>query len=155
MGEKSTWPMEPAAVPNPNARERRSGPITRAMAASTRENEAKATPTPTNTPPTRYSVRPVSAIAMPATPAAYATAPKAMTLDVPNRSAIAPATGTPMPHSRFWIASASAKVSRDQPRSVVIGSKYSPKLDRMPNPMSEIRHAAAITATTVRRQGRC
>ena len=44
MGEKSTCPMDPAAVPSPSAKERRSGPMTRAMAASTRENEAKATP---------------------------------------------------------------------------------------------------------------
>ena len=123
------------------------------MAASTRENEQKATPKPTRTPPVRCSASPLSDIAIPATPTAYTAAPRATTLAVPNLSAIAPATGTPMPHNKFWIAIASEKVSRDQPLATVIGSRYRPKLARIPNPIREIRHAAAITATTAKRPG--
>src|SRR5690606_36962160 len=52
---------------------------------------------------------------------------------VPQRSAIAPANGWVAPHSRFWIAMASAKVSRPQPRSRLIGCRNRPKLERMPN----------------------
>jgi hypothetical protein len=42
-------------------------------------------------------------------PAAYVSAPTEITRKVPNRSAIAPATGWPIPHSRFWMAKATAE----------------------------------------------
>ena len=125
----------------------------RAIAASARENEQNATPNPTRIPPVRYNASPLSDIAIPATPTAYTTAPSATTLAVPNLSAIAPATGTPIPHNRFWIAIASEKVSRDQPLATVIGSRYRPKLARIPNPISEIKHADAITVVNVMRPG--
>jgi hypothetical protein len=37
-----------------------------------------------------------------------------------------------MPQARFCTASAKAKVSRDQPRSIVIGCSHRPKPCRMP-----------------------
>ena len=70
MGEKMTCPSEPAAVPSPSANERRSGPTTRAMAASARENDVNATPIPTSRPALRWSAIPLSEIAMPAIPVA-------------------------------------------------------------------------------------
>ena len=69
-GEKTTWPKEPAAVPSPSARERRSGPTTLAIDARAMEKAVKATPRPVSTPPKTCSARSLSASAMPQTPAA-------------------------------------------------------------------------------------
>ena len=83
IGEKTTWPRDPAAVPSPRARDRRSGPMTRAMAASTREREQKATPRPTRIPPVRYRAGALPDIAIPATPMEYTVCPHG---DYPGRA---------------------------------------------------------------------
>src|SRR3546814_16479392 len=61
-----------------------------------------------------------------------------------------PATGTPRPHSRFWIAMARPNVLRSQPWVTVIGSRNRPKLERMPKPAMAIRQPARITTSGVR-----
>src|SRR3546814_14976381 len=61
-----------------------------------------------------------------------------------------PATGTPRPHSRFWIAMARPNVLRSQPWVTVIGSRNRPKLERMPKPTMAIRQPARITTNGVR-----
>ena len=78
-GEKTTWPIEPDAVPRPRTSERFSGPTTRAIAASASEKAVKATPRPVRMPPARCSARLDSAIAMPHSPRAYITAPTTST----------------------------------------------------------------------------
>src|SRR5690606_25694510 len=50
----------------------------------------------------------------------------------PKRSAIAPATGWLSPHIRFCTARAKANTPRPQPRSLLIGSRNSPKPWRRP-----------------------
>ena len=59
-----------------------------------------------------------------------------------------------MPQARFCTASANAKVSRFQPRSIVIGCSQSPKPWRMP--IDSVTMAAPQTSTCVsdRRLGR-
>ena len=69
-GENTTCPDEPAAVPNPRASERRSGPTTFTMAASAMENAVNATPTPTRMPAVRCSMPALPAVVMPQMPAA-------------------------------------------------------------------------------------
>ena len=58
-----------------------------------------------------------------------------------------------MPQSRFWMAIASAKVSRSQPRATVIGSRNRPKTERTPNPTMAIRQPARMIAAGVRQTG--
>ena len=67
-GENSTWPSEPAAVPIPSTRERRSAPTALAMAASAIEKAVKAMPRPVSSPANRWKAAPVSATAMPQIP---------------------------------------------------------------------------------------
>ena len=64
------------------------------------------------------------------------------------------AKGTPKPQTRFWMASANAKVSRPQPRVPVIGSSSSPYAERAPKPSSAMRQPAAITISGVRQLAR-
>ena len=58
-----------------------------------------------------------------------------------------------MPQRRFWIAMASAKVSRSQPLAKVMGSRNSPKTDRMPKPTIAIRQPIRMTMTGVCQKG--
>ena len=58
-----------------------------------------------------------------------------------------------LPPARFWIASASANVSRPHPCAVVIGSRKSPKTDRAPNPSIMIVHDAGLLVASVGRSG--
>src|SRR5690606_21358002 len=59
--------------------------------------------------------------------------PPAMTFAEPKRSAIIPAKGCAMPHTRFCSPMARPKVSRDQPRSRLTGSRKSPCAWRAPS----------------------
>ena len=58
-----------------------------------------------------------------------------------------PANGPATPQAMFWIAIAKAKVSRVQPRSIVIGCSHSPKPWRMP--MDRVTIAAPQISTCV------
>jgi hypothetical protein len=77
-------------------------------------------------------------------------APTLSTRTMPNRSAIAPANGWPIPHSRFCSAKASAKTSRPQPFAADIGVRKKPKAERGPNPISEIRQPHRMMTAGVR-----
>ena len=63
----------------------------------------------------------------------------------PKRSASAPKTGCPKPQARFWIAIASEKSDRGQPKASEIGIWKTPKVARMPNPSIRIRQLAIST----------
>src|SRR5690349_695044 len=67
------------------------------------------------------------------------TAESASTRHVPKRSAMAPNIGCPRPQSRFWIAMASPKVVRSQPRSASIGNWKKPIAERGPKLIAAIR----------------
>ena len=58
---------------------------------------------------------------------------------------IMPAKGCATPQTRFWMAMASAKVSRLQPFSVVKGVRKKPMVERGPKPIAPIRQPAPIT----------
>ena len=131
-GAKRNCPSDPHAVASPIAEVRRSGGTSRAKAASTIVNDAPDRPRPISTPPVRYSEPGVVLVAINAVPAAWSTAPPASTWRTPKRSASPPAIGWPMPHSRFWIAIASAKTSRSHPRASESGSVKRPKDVRTP-----------------------
>src|ERR1700683_3215237 len=83
-------------------------------------------------------------------PAAYITAPAAITRRLPKRSAIAPANGCPIPHSRFWIASARPNTSRPQENSRLIGCMKKPKVERGPNVSMPIRQPHTTITSGVR-----
>src|ERR1700693_3347465 len=55
-----------------------------------------------------------------------------MTRRMPNRSAIAPASGWPSPHNRFCTASARPNTSRPHEKSRPIGWMKKPRLDLGP-----------------------
>ena len=59
---------------------------------------------------------------------------------------MAPATGCPRPHTRFWIASDSAKISRLHSRVSVIGTRNRPSTERGPKERSEIMQPATMTS---------
>ena len=69
-GENTTCPNEPAAVPSPRMKVRRSGLTTRTIAASASENAEKAMPSPASTPAKRCSAPALSAAPMPHSPMA-------------------------------------------------------------------------------------
>src|SRR5436190_13013787 len=87
---------------------------------------------PSSTPALPRNPAPVVARPMVTSPAAYRRLPTMRTRKAPKRSAIAPATGPASPQARFCTASANAKVSRFQPRSIVTGCSQRPKPCRMP-----------------------
>ncbi len=64
IGAKRNMPAEPAAVPRPNTKLRRSAGTWRAKAASTMPKPPAATPSPTSTPPPIDSISGLSAIAI-------------------------------------------------------------------------------------------
>src|SRR6187402_175795 len=64
-----------------------------------------------------------------------------------------PANGPARPQARFWIASAKAKVSRVQPRSIVIGCSHRPKPWRMPMLIVTIAAPHSSTCVIDRRAG--
>src|SRR4051794_34651307 len=68
----------------------------------------------------------------------------------PNLSAIAPATGPPTPHSRFWMAIASANTSRPQPFACDSGVRKNPIEERGPKVMTEMQQPHSISTTGVR-----
>ncbi len=71
-------------------------------------------------------------------------------LAAPNLSATMPANGVASPYTRFWIASAMANVCRFQPRSSVIGCRYSPKLWRVPSESVRMMPPQISTTSGVR-----
>src|ERR1700694_4003030 len=73
-----------------------------------------------------------------------------MTRAAPNLSAIAPANGWPIPHTRFCSAIANANVSRVHARSKVIGGRNRPKLWRVPSESISPRHPQAMITAGVR-----
>src|SRR3546814_9075352 len=75
------------------------------------------------------------------------------TRPAPERWASAPATGCDTTQTRFWMAMATAKTSRPQPKSADIGARNSPKLERMPKDSTASRQPAAITTSGVRQPG--
>src|SRR3954453_11231459 len=83
-------------------------------------------------------------------PAAYNTAPAHITRRVPKRSAIAPEIGWPMPHNRFWIATASPNTSRPHENSLLIGCRKNPNVERGPNVNMPIRHPQMMITSGVR-----
>ena len=74
------------------------------------------------------------------------------TRTAPKRSATAPANGWPKPHSRFWIASASEKASRPQPRSNDSGDRNWPSDERGPKESNAIAQPTAISTAGVRQE---
>src|SRR5436309_14599393 len=77
-------------------------------------------------------------------------APALITRTVPKRSAIAPASGWPMPHNRFWIASASANTSRPQPFASDQGLRKNPSEERGPKVRTAIRQPQITITVGVR-----
>jgi len=69
------------------------------------------------------------------------------TRKAPKRSASPPAKGPARPQARFCTASAKAKVSRVQPRSIVIGCSHRPK--PWPIPIERVTMAAPHSSTWV------
>ena len=70
IGEKITWPSDPAAIPRPITRGRRFGSTIRAMVAMTSENDVKAFVPPTSSPATSRKTRGDSTIVMSHRPSA-------------------------------------------------------------------------------------
>src|SRR5436309_9376079 len=64
-----------------------------------------------------------------------------------------PVKGPTAPHARFCTAMAKAKVSRDHPRSTVIGCSHSPKPWRMPIDTVTIAAPHSSTCVMDRRAG--
>src|SRR6478672_5081137 len=87
---------------------------------------------PISSPALPRKPAPVVARPMVTRPAAYSRLPTTRTRNAPQRSAIAPANGPASPQARFCTASANAKVSRFQPRSMVTGCSHSPRPWRIP-----------------------
>ena len=69
---------------------------------------------------------------------------------MPKRSAMAPASGWPSPHSRFCIASARPKTSRPQAKSRLIGWMKKPRLERGPKLSMPIAHPQMMITSGVR-----
>src|SRR5438105_13573675 len=63
---------------------------------------------------------------------------------------MARANGCPRPHSRFWIATASAKTTRPVPSSVLKGWRKNPKVERGPKVRIAIRQPQATITAGVR-----
>ncbi len=77
-------------------------------------------------------------------------APTHITRSTPKRSAIAPATGWPSPHNRFWTASARPKTSRPHENSWPIGCTKKPRLDRGPKLSNAITQPQTMITSGVR-----
>jgi len=67
---------------------------------------------------------------------------------------MAPAKGWPMPHNRFWIASAKANTSRPQPFASDQGLRKKPSVDRGPKVRIAIRQPQMTITAGVRHAGR-
>ena len=132
IGEYRNCPNEPAAVPAPKASERQLAGSSLPKAPITRLNEQPDSPSPIITPAVRSSVPGVVACAISASPSAYRAAPTIITRLAPKRSAMPPAKGWPMPHNKFWIASATEKTSRPQWCSCDSGVRKKPSEERGP-----------------------
>ena len=65
-----------------------------------------------------------------------------------------PTNGWAAPQTRFWMAIASAKTSRPQPFSVVMGVRKKPMVDRGPKLMTATRQPATTITGTDRQDGR-
>src|SRR5262245_1265757 len=65
---------------------------------------------------------------------------------------MAPAKGWPNPHSRFWIASASAKTSRPQPLAFDRGVRKKPSDERGPKVSTEIEQPHRISTAGTRHE---
>ena len=63
---------------------------------------------------------------------------------------MAPTNGCAAPHSRFWIAIASANTSRPKPSSWLIGWRKKPKVERGPKVRIAIRQPQATMTAGVR-----
>jgi hypothetical protein len=100
-GANKNCPSDPAAVPAPSATPRRSFGKSLPNADSTRLNEQPDRPKPIRTPALRLRASGVCEYRMAKRPATYINAPTQITRKLPNRSAIAPASGWPIPHNRF------------------------------------------------------
>ena len=142
----TSMPIDPPADAIPSAMLRHSSATLRPTDASTIEKPQPAMPTPTSNPALIWAASGVVAYPMITVPAAYNKAPPTMTRPDPYLSAIMPANGCAIPHSKFCNAIENANTSRDHPRSVDSGCRKMPKLERMPNDRSKIIPPQITTA---------
>ena len=113
-------------------------------------NEQPDSPSPISAPAERSSSPGVVACAISARPSAYNVAPITITRLVPKRSAMPPAKGCPIPHSKFWMANAIENTSRPQWLVCDSGVRKKPSEERGPKLIIAIRQPQTTTTTGVR-----
>jgi len=141
----TNWPNEPAEDTTPMAQERFSAGMLRPMTPNTTAKVVPAWAAPTNKPAVSISPQVVLACAMPHNPATYISPPIKITRKAPKRSASMPEKMPNTPQLMFWMPTASAKSSRPQPMSWVMGCIHRPKPWRMPMAMDTISAPQAST----------
>ena len=144
-GANTNWPKEPPALMKPEAKARRSAGRRCAAAPMRIEKLPPPAPAAATTPRNRISPRLECMNGVSASPSASSTAPTAMILTEPARSASAPKMGWAAPHTNWPTASAKLMVTMPRPVEVLSGDTNRPSVLRMPMVTASIS-AAEMTS---------
>ena len=118
IGANTNWPNEPPALTMPVAMPRRSGGISRVVAAISTDGPAMPAPPADSTPIASTRPQVVCMYGTSAVPMASSTTPATSTRPAPMRSATMPASGCVKPHQSWPNANARLMLASAEPRRI-------------------------------------